>query len=50
MSYDDDAIGEERGFRAEGDSEDELEPLEEGAINDFRFDEEADEDPDDKYH
>lgn len=39
------------GFRAEtdddkGESEGELEPKEAGAINDFRFDEEMDEDPD----
>ena len=27
-----------------------LDPLEEGAMNDFRFDEESDEDPDSRYH
>ena len=27
-----------------------LDPLEDGAINDFRFDEDTDDDPDDKYH
>ncbi|MES2315162.1 MAG: hypothetical protein V4486_00275 [Patescibacteria group bacterium] len=43
MSYDDD----DAGFKVEGDGDDELlEPLEEGAINDFRFDEDTDDDPD----
>ena len=27
-----------------------LEPPEDGAINDFRFDEDTDDDPDDRYH
>ncbi len=39
MSYDEDVL-------ADGGEEEPLEPLEEGAINDFRFDEDTDDDPD----
>ncbi len=50
MSYNDDELVEEKSFKvADEDLDEPLEPLE-GANNDFRFDEEADEDPDDKYH
>ena len=49
MSYNDDELIEEQSFKTDDDMDEPLEPLE-GANNDFRFDEEADEDPDDKYH
>ena len=45
MSYDEEGLGEERSFKMDMDDDEMLEPLE-GNINDFRFDEEADEDPD----
>ena len=48
MSYDDD-VSDGRGFKTEEEDEETLEPMEDG-LNDFRFDEDADNDPDDKYH
>ncbi len=47
MSYDDEEISGQ-GFKLSDDDADadELEPLEEGAMNDFRFDEDTDDDPD----
>ena len=49
MSYDEDEV-EEKSFKlSDGDEEEALEPLEDGALNDFRFDEDADSDPDSRY-
>ena len=51
MSYDEDEIVGGKSFSVEGgDEEEPLEPLEDGALNDFRFDEDAEEDPEDRYH
>ncbi len=47
MSHNDDELMGEQGFKTNLDNLDEpLDPLEDGAMNDFRFDEDADEDPD----
>ena len=52
MSYDEERIREGRSFRIDGGEEEEepLEPPEGGAMNDFRFDEDTDNDPDSRYH
>ena len=48
---DEEETSEDKGFKLGGENEDEiLDPLEEGAMNDFRFDEENDDDPDNRYH
>ena len=52
MSYEDEEIKGGRGPRLDGDESEEeepLEPLEDGALNDFRFDEDADDDPESRY-
>jgi len=50
MSYEEEEIKESGGFKIEdGDEDEPLEPMEDG-MNDFRFDEDTDDDPDNKYH
>ena len=50
MSYDDNEINGGKSFNVDGDDvEEPLEPLEDGALNDFRFDEDTDDDPESRY-
>lgn len=48
MSYDEEEKVSDVGFRMDGDEDEPLEPLE--GSDDFKFDEEGEEDPEDKYH